>query len=89
MAMQNISNVAKEIVNASSIKDIPPELIYRIETIVTILKAAGIIFLAYIIYFIISSILAWKANRRIKEIHEKINKIEEKIGNIENKIKKK
>ena len=48
MAIQNITNVAKEIA---------PELAQRIEFLITILQAAGIIFLLYLIYNIFIGIL--------------------------------
>jgi hypothetical protein len=79
MAIQNITNVAKEIA---------PELAQRIEFLITILQAAGIIFLLYLIYNIFIGILEWKNNRRIKHMHDKIETIEKKISTIEKAIKK-
>jgi hypothetical protein len=90
MAIQNITNIAKDIVNApTSIKDIPPELISNLATLITILKAAGIIFLIYVFYLIFNGIINWKNNRRIKGMYEKIDKIEEKVNEIEKAVIKK
>lgn len=90
MVIQNITNIAKDIANASAdIKDIPPELISNLATLITMLKAAGIIFLFYLGYLIFNGIMNWKNNRRIKGMHEKINKIEEKVNEIEKAVLKK
>ena len=80
MAIQNITSVAKGIADAqASIKDIPPEFISNLATLITMLKAAGIIFLIYVFYLIFNGIMNWKNNRRIKEMYEKINKIEKAV----------
>jgi hypothetical protein len=90
MAIQNITNVAKDIANAqTSINDITPELLKSISTLIIIFQAAGVILLLYIGYLIFSGIVSWKNNRRIKEIHTKIEIIEKKIDNIEKAVQKK
>ncbi len=77
MALSNITDVAKAI---------SPELVQRIEFIITILQAAGIILLLYIIYNVFIGILEWKNKRRIKEIHGKIADIDERLKSIEDKL---
>ncbi len=75
MAIENLSAVT-------------PDLVLEIGTLMTILKAAGILLIFYIIYVIFNAIINWKNNRRIKEMHNKIEKIEGKINNIEKAIVK-
>lgn len=80
--MVNNINVS-EIAGGMSVKDIigalPPELLSKIDFLITIAKAIGIILVIYIILLIIRWISDMLRNRRIKKIYNKVNEIDEKL----------
>lgn len=80
-----LSNLSK----GPSLKDLPPELLGSIGTLITILKTIGIIFIVYLIFLIISSIMAIIRNRRIKKIYESVNEINNKLDVLLKKSKAK
>jgi len=53
-----------------------------IGTLITILQAAGIIFIIYLIFLIINFIINFKKSRRIKNIEQKVNHIDEKLDKL-------
>ena len=63
-----------------TLKDIPPELVSKIADLMFILKAAGILFLIYILFLVVSTILNIKRNIRIKKIYEKVDQIDDKLN---------
>jgi hypothetical protein len=83
------SLVLSNISNAGSLKDLPPELIASMGTLITILKAAGIIFIIYLIFLTASSIMAIIRNKRIKKIYESVNEINNKLDILLKKNKRK
>jgi len=69
----------------SPILNLPVEVIDNISFIITLLQAAGIILLLYFVYFIVSFIMNYKNNRRIKEIYERVGNIEKKLDKMTRK----
>jgi len=68
------------LVNLTEIASVlPPNLVNGMETLITILKAAGILFLVYISYLIVNGVINWKSSRRLKSIEERTKIIEEKL----------
>lgn len=65
--------------NNSLLGVLPPEILSSIETMVTIFKAVGIIFLIYLILLIIQSFFNIRRSMRIREIHRKIMDVDEKL----------
>jgi len=69
------------------------DLVGRVDSIVTILKAAGIIAFIYVLYLIVRAVLSWKNKNRIKRIEQKVyeidKKLDEVLGKSKNKKKKK
>mgnify|MGYP001594641542 CR=1 FL=1 len=68
---------------------LPPETSAGIVTLITILKALGLIFIIYFSFQITNIILNIKRNKRIKIMERKINSIESKLDKLlKNKEKK-
>ena len=65
--------------NSSILKDLPPELISKAGGLITLLKAAGVLFIIYIIFLIIKSIFDIRRNIRIAKTYHKVNEIDRKI----------
>lgn len=85
----NVSNVVGAIADKTDFwKGLPPDIISGIGTLVVILKAVGIVFLIYLVFMIVRSILNLIEKRRIKEIHRKIFEIDKKLDKILEKKKK-
>ena len=68
--------------NPELIQNLPPDVIASMSTLITILKAAGVIAIIYFIFLIISSVLNIRRSLLIKKIYEKINKIDEKLDKL-------
>ena len=68
--------------NQELIQNLPPDIIASMATLITILKAAGIIAIIYFIFLIISSILNIRRGLMIRKIYEKINEIDEKLDRL-------
>jgi len=66
--------------NNTLVGDFSPELASMMSGLITILKAAGIIIIAYIIFLLIKSLLGMRRNMRIDATYHKVNQIEEKIN---------
>jgi|TARA_B100001971_G_scaffold205906_1_gene224000 hypothetical protein len=72
--------VAKAIpLNSSFYTEIPPEIVSRLGGLITILKAAGIIFIAYIAFLVIRWIFSIKGYKRTKKIEKRVNEIDRKL----------
>jgi hypothetical protein len=86
----NISDVSHAILNNSDVwKNLSPELTKSIGTLIIILKAIGIVFLIYLVFLIVRSILNIIEKRRIKEIYKKVFEMDEKLDKILGSKKKK
>lgn len=72
------------------IQNLPPEMIGRISTLVTIFQALGIIFIVYFIFLIVKIVFDVRSKIMIRKTYEKVNEIDEKInGLIKKKSRKK
>jgi len=71
-----------------TITELPPEIITRIGGLITLFKAIGIVFVIYIIFIIVKSILDIIRGRRIYKIYNKIYEIDEKLDKILGNYKK-
>jgi len=71
------------------VEALPPELSNSIGTLVTILKAIGIVVLIYLIYMITNGVLKWRTNKRIKKIHKIVEEIDRKLDIVFKKKHKK
>jgi len=58
---------------------LPPEVVSNLQVLATILKAAGIIFIAYIIFLIIKGIWSFRRGIKISHMYHRINDIDRKI----------
>ena len=68
------------LVNLTEIASVlPPNIVRGMETLITILKAAGILFIIYFAFLITNGVINWKSSRRLKYIEEKTRIIEEKL----------
>jgi len=74
------------------LQGLPPEIVSNLGNLIMILKAAGIIFICYLAFLIIMSILNIRKSIRIKKIYEKVNEIDVKLDrllkNHKNPVKK-
>jgi len=61
---------------------LPPELSSSIGTLILILKTAGILFIIYVLFLIITGVMNIICGRRIKKILEKVCEIEEKLDKV-------
>jgi len=75
--------------NVSAVGGLPPELVSSMSTLITILKAAGILFIAYILYLVISSILGIRKSIKITKIHKKVEEIDKKLDVLLKRVKNK
>ena len=71
----------KEIIQGA-FQNFPPELVARFETLITIFKALGIIFIIYLIFLIINIIMNIRRNLMIKKTYEKINEVDKKLDRV-------
>jgi len=73
-------------VNNLSIVDfvtyLPPELVSKVENLVFILKAIGVIFIGYIIFLVVKGILSVIRGRKIDKIYKKVHEIEKKLDKV-------
>ena len=88
----NVSEIQEKVLsnisNSPTLKDLPPELLGNIASLVTIIKTIGVVFLIYLIFWIISSITEMIQNRRIKKIYKNVNEINRKLDILLKKDKK-
>ena len=91
MGLSELTGKVTEVVplNNFNLTDLPPEIISKISGLITILKAAGIVFIGYIVFLIVKWVLGIKRYRNIKQIYKKVNEIDRKLDLLlKNKIKK-
>lgn len=65
--------------NSSILEFFPPELVSRIESLVTILKITGIVIIGYIVFLIIRWIFGIRRHRKITKIYRKVKEIDMKV----------
>jgi len=68
--------------NETLAQALPPEIISSIGTVLLILKTAGIIFMAYIVFLIVMSVLNITKTRRIKKIYVMVGQIDKKLDRV-------
>lgn len=85
-----LEEVAYSAGNPLSILDIlqalPPEIIGKFSTLITILQAASIAFIIYVIFLIVTTVINVRRNRAILRIEENTRKMNE---NLEKFLKRK
>lgn len=64
------------------IQNLPPDLATSMGTFITILKAAGIIFIVYLIFMIVKTILDIRSKIFIRKTYKKVNEIDEKLNKL-------
>ncbi len=82
MGLDDVLNVNGQIINnsnASILEFFPPELVSRIESLVTILKITGIVIIGYIVFLIIRWIFGIRRHRKITKIYSKVKEIDRKV----------
>jgi hypothetical protein len=58
---------------------LPPHVVARISSLVTIFKAVGIAIIIYVIYVVVKFVINWKQAQGIKRIEKKLDSLERKI----------
>lgn len=66
--------------DTTRVGELSPELGSAMSGLITILKAAGIIIIIYIVFLLIKSLLGMRRNMRIDATYHKVNQIDEKIN---------
>ncbi len=80
----NLSGIGiEEIIEA-----LPPELYTPLKTLIIILKTVGIVFILYLIFLLISSILSIRRSYLIRQIYRKVNEIDKKLDKVFQKKEK-
>jgi hypothetical protein len=81
LAVNASAEAVKEAIknNGEVLKNLPPEIVANIASLLLILKAAGILLIFYILFLAVKGILDLIRNRRIKKIYEKIYEIDGKM----------
>ena len=87
--MANEVDILDIIANDTFTGALPPELAASFGTLLLILKTAGIIFIAYILFLIVTSVMNIIRGRRIKKILDKVNEMDEKLDKVLHKGHKK
>tara|TARA_Y100000310_G_scaffold329968_1_gene400787 strand:- start:10201 stop:10572 length:372 start_codon:yes stop_codon:yes gene_type:complete len=91
MVFNEISSVIGEVIplNSSFYTELPPEIVSRFGGLITILQAAGIIFITYIAFLIVRWIFSIKEYKKIRRIDKRINEMDRKLDVLlaERKIK--
>ena len=76
-------------INTSAITGLfPPELAIRLEFLITLIQTASIIFIIYVGFWIINSIINLKRNKEIKELIENTRKMNENLEKLVKKSRK-
>jgi len=64
------------------INGLSPELINRIDSLVLLLQAAGIILIGYLVFLVVKGILGIIRGRKIDKIYKKVYEIERKLDKV-------
>ena len=80
MVVDGVPNVASNVLPSNlSVTDLPPEIISRIAGLITILQAAGIIFIVYMAFLITRWILNFKRYRKVNKMYSKMEEMDKKL----------
>lgn len=78
----NVSEVVKGMSVSDIFRALPPEFLSKIDLLITIAKAIGVLFIIYLVLLSIRWISDFLRNRRIKKIYNKVNEIDEKLDRL-------
>lgn len=87
--ISEIRGVAPNISVKDVLSGLPPDIALSLGTLITILKAVGIIFLIYLVFLIVRSILNIIEKRRIKKIYATVMEMDKKLDMLVKKKGKK
>lgn len=80
MNLGNITNVTKLLPpNGTILNGFPPEMLNLMTDLIFILKTAGIIFIVYLLFLIVGSILGIMRGIKINRMYHKVNSISDKM----------
>ncbi len=82
MGLDDVLEINGQVINntnASILEFFPPELVSRIESLVTILKITGIIIIGYVVFLIVRWIFGIRRHRKITKIYSKVKEIDRKV----------
>ena len=80
MELSNVSNIGNfSSIDTNLINTLPPELISRLGDLIFVLKAVGILVIAYILFWIMGSVMNYIRHRKINKIYDKVNEIDRKL----------
>jgi hypothetical protein len=89
MAPINISGALSVLSSDKSlVNNLPPELVQRLTDLFFILKAIGILVIIYVSFLIITAIMNFIRNMRIKKIYKKVYEIDQKLDTLLDKERK-
>jgi hypothetical protein len=60
--------------------ELPPQIVDRIGGLVTVLKAASIAVIAYIVYAVVNGVVRFREIKRMKSMEDKVNSIDRKLN---------
>lgn len=69
-----MDNLSSELV-LNGLSSLSPELVARLEPLISIFKTAGILFIIYILYAITAGVLKFRDSFRLKRIEEKLDRV--------------
>ncbi|VVB78189.1 Uncharacterised protein [uncultured archaeon] len=77
----NISELKGVLISnfSDNFRNLPPELVDKIGSLILIFKAIGILFLVYLVFLIVKSILSIIEKRRIKKIYNIVSEMDKKL----------
>ena len=61
------------------VEALPPETVQSLSSLITILQAAGVIFIIYLVFLITNIVLNIRRNKRIKKMDNRLKEIEHKL----------
>lgn len=82
MGLNDVLEINGQVINNSNssiFEFFPPELVSRIESLVTILKITGIVIIGYVVFLIIRWIFGIRRHRKITKIYRKVKEIDRKV----------
>jgi len=87
------TNLKGVLTNLTDLKEVvnflPPDILSSLETLIYILKAAGVILIIYVIFLLIKGYFDIIKSKRIKIILDSVNEINNKLDSLLEKNKKK
>lgn len=85
MGLDDVLGTKEYIINNSNVSILdflPPELISRISSLVTLLKITGIVIIAYIVFLILRWFFGIRRHRKINKIYKKVYEIDRKLDSL-------